>query len=106
MGLAHGGAVVNQAWETFRRQEPETAGRMRVVWESRWRPLPPLVAVRGMDPGLTEAFQALLLNMDEDPQGRRILDALHFDRFVATEPGLYEEAPAQGAASVNAVCPE
>ncbi len=106
MGLVHGGAVVNQAWETFRRQRPELAGRMRVIWRSRWRPLPPVVAAQGVDRALAEAFRRLLLDMDGDPQGRQILDALHFDRFVATGPGLYTQDPAPGSPSGQAMCPE
>jgi len=97
-GLAHGGAVTNQTWETLRRDDPDTAARLRVVWRSGWRPLPPIVTRPGTSPGLTATLSAQLQGMQDTQEGRRILARLHFDHFIAGDPRLFADDPGQDAA--------
>ena len=96
-GLAHAGAVTNQTWETLRGEHPATAARLRVIWRSGWRPLPPIVAARTTAPALVDALAGQLQRMQDDASGRRILARLHFDRFVAGDPRLFENDPVTSA---------
>lgn len=89
-GLAHGGAVDSYVWEVLARQEAELAGRTRVIWRSDWFGFPPLVASCGAPAALREAFQQAIFEMDEDPEGRRVLEGLELDGFVPVPHDLYD----------------
>jgi hypothetical protein len=40
--------------------------------------------------------------MQDTPMGRQILARLHFDRFVAGDPGLFADGPILGGAGADA----
>jgi phosphonate transport system substrate-binding protein len=101
-GLAHGGAVTNQTWEALRHEAPDTAARLRVIWRSGLRPLPPIVTAPGTPPSLAASLSAQLQGMQDTPVGRRILARLHFDRFVAGDPRLFADGQALGQADTGA----
>jgi len=100
-GLAHAGAVTNQTWETLRGEDPATAGRLRVIWRSGWRPLPPIVAAPTIPPALVAELSRQLRQMQDEPSGRLILARLHFDRFVVGDPELFSADPATTAAGAD-----
>ena len=102
-GVAHAGAVMDQAWEVMEARDPPLAAGLRVIWRSGWRPLPPLVGSASLDPSEASAFREALTAMPEDPQGRAVLAALHFERFVTPDPKLYE---GDTDPSDPAACPE
>jgi phosphonate transport system substrate-binding protein len=101
-GLAHAGAVTNQTWETLRREAPTTAARLRVIWRSGQRPLPPIVTGPGTSPKLAASLAEQLQGMQATPMGRRILARLHFDRFVAGDPQLFADGTEQDQADSGA----
>jgi phosphonate transport system substrate-binding protein len=107
-GLAHSGAVINQAWEVFRQADPEAAARLRVIWQSRWRPLPPVVAGPDTDTELLQSFQLAMLGMADTRPGRKILAQLHFDRFIGGDPAVYEKEEQVAVEAADAVpsCPD
>ena len=88
-GLAHAGAVTNQTWQTLRSEQPTTAERLRVIWLSGWRPLPPIVASPTVPVALSTKLSDQLQLMQHTPAGESILKRLHFDRFVAADPQLF-----------------
>jgi len=98
-GLAHAGAVTNQTWETLRSESPATADRLRVIWSSGWRPLPPIVASLAVPTALSTKLSAQLQQMQQTPAGQRILARLHFDRFTAADPQLFSAAASQDASA-------
>jgi len=100
-GLAHAGAVTNQTWETLRVEAPDTAARLRVIWRSGWRPLPPIVSSPDTSAALTASLAAQLQTMQDTPMGRQILARLHFDRFVAGDPGLFADGPTLGGTGTD-----
>lgn len=105
-GLAHGGAVINQVWEAFQSEHPAAARRMRVLWRSRGRPLPPLVASAGLDPRVAQELASVMLGMREDPDGERVLGQLGIERYVSSTPGMYlSEAVEGGRLDEPAECP-
>jgi phosphonate transport system substrate-binding protein len=92
-GVAHAGAVMDQAWEVVQATDPALAAGLRVIWRSGWRPLPPLVGGSSLDASEASAFRATLTAMAQDPEGRTILAGLHFERFVTPDPDLYQLDP-------------
>lgn len=102
-GIAHAGAVMDQAWEVVQDTDPVLAATLRVIWRSGWRPLPPLVGSASLDPAEAAAVGEALRGMSGDVEGRAILSELHFDRFVAADPAFYESSL---DAADPAACPE
>ena len=89
-GLVDGAAVDSMIYDRILAQRPEWAGKVRIVEKSLSVGNPPVVVPQGLDPGLKEKVQAILLKMHEDPNGKEALRRLDYDRFILPEPELYE----------------
>lgn len=89
-GLVDGAAVDGLVWEYFARRQPDLTERTRIVRVSEPYGIPPVVARSSLDPELRRAIQAALLAMAQDPEGRRILDALLIERFVPAQSAWYD----------------
>jgi phosphonate transport system substrate-binding protein len=99
-GIAHAGAVMDQSWNAVQASDPQLADNLRVIWRSGWRPLPPLVGAPGLSADSASALQRILLEMQADDDGRALLRALGFDRFVIPDPEHYRAGAEAGG------CPE
>jgi len=81
-GLVDGASVHSLIWEHYLRIDPSLASTIRVIRQSESYPIPPVVASSRLDKEVRERVTRVLLSMHEDPEGRRILEELEFDRFV------------------------
>jgi phosphonate transport system substrate-binding protein len=90
-GLADAGAVDGYVWETLALQHPDLTSKTRVVYKSAWYGFPPLVARRSMSATDFERMQQVLLNMDQDAQGRALLKRLNLDGFVAGNDEIFAD---------------
>ncbi|TCS60556.1 substrate-binding domain-containing protein [Varunaivibrio sulfuroxidans] len=90
-GLANGGAVDSYVWDTLNKVEPELTAKTRIAWRSPEYGAPPLVA---SDATVSESdftkMQALLMDMADDPEGRKILDGLNIGGFSVQNPAIYD----------------
>jgi phosphonate transport system substrate-binding protein len=89
-GFADGGAVDGYVYDTLVRRHPELAQRTRVADRSPPFGFPPIVAAAHVDATTRLRLQSVLVNMRDDPEGRRLLAELNLDGFVAGEPGLFD----------------
>lgn len=96
-GIAHAGAVMDQSWAAFQSSDPPLANDLRVIWRSGWRPLPPLVGAPALSADTESALRMALTEMGDDDQGRGLLAALGFDRFVIPDPEHYRAGAEAGA---------
>lgn len=90
-GLARGGAVDGYIWETLARIEPSLTAMTRVVEKSRPFGFPPLVAARQVKAQELSRMRKVLLAMEGDPEGRRLLSRMNLDGFTEGSPRLYAE---------------
>lgn len=88
-GLAQGGAVDGYIWDTLARQHPELTRATRVVWRSETFGFPPIVAAPDMADAQVGDLRRALLDMENNPQGQRLLALLNLDGFVEGSPGLF-----------------
>jgi phosphonate transport system substrate-binding protein len=88
-GLADAGAVDGYVWETLALQHPELTSRTRVVYKSAWYGFPPFVARRSVARTDFEQLQQVLLNMNQDDQGRALLKRLNLDGFIAGSDAIF-----------------
>lgn len=89
-GLVDGASVDGLVWDYFARLRPELTDRTRVIRVSEPYGMPPVVARSSLDPELRRNIAAALLAMAQDPEGRRILDALLIERFVPAQSAWYD----------------
>lgn len=81
-GTADAGALSNQEFEELQRKQPERAAALRVIHRSGSVPRAFLLTGPGVTPDRREALGKLLLAMQADSEGRRILYEFNkVDRF-------------------------
>ena len=93
-GLVDAAAVDGHQWEYFERLSPNYTSKTRVIRKSQPFGSPPLVASAWLQEDERSKIQALMLSMHTDPEGKRILEKLLIDRFVAPREEWYEPARA------------
>jgi phosphonate transport system substrate-binding protein len=93
-GLVDAAAVDGHQWEYFEHFSPTYTSKTRVIRKSQPFGSPPLVASAQLKSGVRLNIQELMLSMHTDPEGRRILEKLLIDRFVAPQEQWYEPARA------------
>jgi phosphonate transport system substrate-binding protein len=93
-GLVDAAAVDGHQWEYFERLSPNYTSKTRVIRKSQPFGSPPLVASAWLQEDERSKIQALMLSMHTDSEGKRILEKLLIDRFVAPREEWYEPARA------------
>ncbi len=89
-GLADGAGVDSLVYEFALTREPELGQRTRIIHRSPPFGMPPVVVNPSIRPQLRAQLQEILLQMDDDPQGRAALAVAGFDRFALVEDGVYD----------------
>lgn len=93
-GLVDAAAVDGHQWEYFEHFSPTYTSKTRVIRKSQPFGSPPLVASAQLNSDVRLKIKELMLSMHTDPEGRRILEKLLIDRFVAPREEWYEPARA------------
>ena len=97
-GMVDAAAVDGHQWEYFERFSPAYTSKTRVIRKSQPFGGPPLVASGRLKDDVRSTIRELMLSMHSDPEGKRILDNLLIDRFVAPREEWYQSAGAMIAA--------
>jgi phosphonate transport system substrate-binding protein len=100
-GLVDAAAVDGHQWEYFDRLNPAYTSRTRVIRKSQPFGSPPLVASALLPDSVRSKIRELVLSMHNDPEGRRILEKLLVERFVAPQEEWYEPARSMIAGLMN-----
>jgi phosphonate transport system substrate-binding protein len=100
-GLVDGAAVDGHQWEYFQHFTPALTSRTRVIRKSEPYGSPPLVASGRLPDNLKTKIRGILLAMHQEPDGRKILDKLLIDRFLAPREEWYEPVRAMIAGLPN-----
>jgi phosphonate transport system substrate-binding protein len=90
-GLAQGAAVDSYVWDTLARMRPDITSKTRIIDRSPEYGFPPFVAQRGVNGEDYRTVQAVLLGMQNDPQGKLLLDRLNLDGFVTGHKSMYDD---------------
>jgi len=89
-GLVDGASVDSLIWDYYNRRNPELTGSIRVIRQSEPYPVPPVVASKAMGKNDRDRISEALVSMHTDPEGRRILEHLGFDRFIIPPEDWFE----------------
>jgi phosphonate transport system substrate-binding protein len=88
--LVDGAAVDSLVWEFFQAKSSPFALQTRVVLKSPPLGIPPVVTSPKFPHKSREQLKIVLLEMEKDPEGKRILRDLKIDRFIKPPPHLYD----------------
>jgi len=88
-GLADGAAVDSLVYDFAVARDPYLAERLRIIHRSPSFGIPPVVVGPGIRPQLKAELQSVLLNMDDDAEGRKGLEAIGVERFVLIDDSAY-----------------
>lgn len=89
-GLAQGGAVDGYVWDTLALKRPELTAKSRIVSKSPQFGSAPFLANRTTTQKQIAAFQRVLIEMERDEEGRRLLKTLNLDGFGYGDELLYD----------------
>lgn len=95
-GLAQSGSVDGYVYEVMRETEPNLVTQTRIVRKSEWLGFPPIASPKSLsgNPKIG-LFQDALVRMGDSAEGRKVLDLLRLDGFLATEPSLFDAIEAK-----------
>jgi len=90
MSLVEGAAVNGQVWEYYNHSDPVFTAKTRIIKKSQPFGNPPVVASSQLPNQMKARIQSLLLKMHLDPKGKKILDELMIDGFIAPKEECYD----------------
>ena len=90
MSLVDGAAVNGQVWEYYNHSDPVFTAKTRIIKRSQPFGNPPVVASAHLSNQMKAHIRSLLLEMHLDPDGKKILDELMIDGFIAPKEECYD----------------
>jgi len=94
--VADGASVDSLVYAYAIGRDPSLGRKTRVILRSQDFGMPPVVASIRADKNEISAIRQILVSMDQDTNGRRVLQKLGIDKFVFPEKNLYAD---------RAICP-
>ena len=89
-GVADGAAVDSLIWDFINATDPTYTSRTKIVGKSPPYGIPPVAVHPEMDPGLKKQLHEAFLSLHEQPEGARILNRLHIERFEDGDDSTYD----------------
>lgn len=89
-GMADGASMDSFVWDTLTQVKPELTNRTRIIGASPEYGFPPFVAHRAVSAADYSAMQRVLLGMQNDDEGKKLLDRLNLTGFITGERRLYD----------------
>lgn len=90
-GFVDGAAVHGIVYDQMAAEDPSINRKVKILIKSSPFGIPPVAVHPEIDPGLRKAALAVLLDMDNDPKGKLILEKLHIEKFVVPEKGMFDD---------------
>ncbi len=90
--FADGASVDSLIFEFAVQRDPDLLDQIRVIRKSDPFGIPPVVVSPSVRPQTRSILAEILLNMQNDPQGKAALQALGYDRFVKVDESIYDSA--------------
>lgn len=91
-GVADGAAVDSLIFDALLAEPDSFAARLKIIERSEEFGMPPVVVPPNVSVELKRKLLKVLLSMNHDPDGRKVLHSLGMDGFVLPDPELYHSA--------------
>lgn len=89
-GLADGANVDSLVYDFTVARDAELAAKTKIIHRSPPFGSPPVVINPNLSPKLQAELETLLLELDDHPEGRQVLDSMGVDRFVVVDDTAYD----------------
>lgn len=89
-GLVDGASVDSYIYDLMRIQRPDLTSRTKIIEISPPFGFPPVVVRKNLPVQIKNELKTILLGMDKDPAGAKILQDMLLDRFVEGNDSLYD----------------
>lgn len=89
-GTVDGSSVDSLIFDYVQAKTPAKAKNVRILVKSPPYGIPPFVANKGADRRLKGRIREILLQMHEDPRGKKILDGIAAERFIVPNDTNYD----------------
>lgn len=88
--IVDGAAVDHLIWEYLNKNHPELTANTKIIEKHGPYGMTPFVTSPDTDPKLKEKLRYILLNMDKDEEGKKILSEIEIQKFVVVNDSIYE----------------
>ncbi len=88
--LVDGAAVDHLIYEYIKKTNPDFTKGTKVMTKLGPYAIPPVVTHPGTDAALKQQIKSILLNMDKDPEGKKILDSIAIEKFTTIDDSAYD----------------
>lgn len=102
-GTVDGASVDSLVYEYLLSNSPQAVENVKIIHRSPPLPAPPIVVSRNMKPELKERILTVLLNMDKDKEGYKILRKLGIDEFIKGDDFEYVNELQKYSSLINKV---
>jgi phosphonate transport system substrate-binding protein len=90
-GLAQSGSVDGYVWEVMNQREPDLVARTKILRRSELLGFPPIACLKTQrNSSAVRELTNVLLQMPNDPEGRKLLDMLQLDGFQIVDESIYD----------------
>lgn len=89
--IVDGASVDGLIYEYLLKKSPAKVENIKIIEKSDFLGIPPVVCSKGINAGLKNNLQDILLTIHSDTAGKRILDKLLIDRFIVATDTLYNK---------------
>ena len=93
-GYVDGAAVSSLIYDRMAKQDPSFTSKVRVILTSPPYGAPPFAVPKNLDPQLKKRLLKTMLDMNQDPEGKKILEDMGIQRFVAPDRASYDNVRA------------
>ncbi|MFA6201773.1 MAG: PhnD/SsuA/transferrin family substrate-binding protein [Gallionella sp.] len=90
IGMADAGAMSGFAWDSLARSRPDITNQTRIVTRSAPYGFPPFIARNSLGRSDFNDMQRVLISMNQDPDGIKLLQRLNLDGFIVADRKLYQ----------------
>ncbi len=87
--IVDGATVDGLVFEYLKHFQPEKIAGVKVIHKSREFGIPPFVVQKNMDNNLKQKLRNIMLNMHNDPEGKKLLSKIMIDKFVLADESIY-----------------
>ncbi len=91
-GLADGASVDSLIFNDMKRLKSPAIDKVRIIKVSPAYGIPPLVVSPSVNKTIKDKIVNILLNMSDDPAGKKILRDIMVDKYVLPDPAIYNNA--------------
>ncbi|GMU95028.1 phosphate/phosphite/phosphonate ABC transporter substrate-binding protein [Ignavibacterium album] len=87
--IVDGATVDGLVFEYLKHFQPEKIAGVKVILKSREFGIPPFVIQKNLDNNIKQKLRSVMLNMHNDPEGKKLLSKIMIDKFILADDSIY-----------------